>query len=174
MFILSFVMLSCSDLKKGRQLEHVIELSNSLDSVNLEWNKSDTILINDLFFDCSKTIDTIEFLYNNQKISLELAKKIDLYKHAKSDAQELKTIQNFYPTILKEKKQSLSLLKKDINKGSGRREKYDEYISFEQKELTTIKQQLEDYKSTQERCIKNYQSSQKDVHAFLTILKTEK
>lgn len=164
--------MSCSDLKKGKQLEQIDFLEASLDSLQTVWSPEDARIVDSLAAVCSSKIDSVGLLYNNQEIDLETASKIDLFKQSNNDLQELKKIHGFFPTVLNEKKQSLSSLKKDITKGSGRREKYDEYITFEEKELNTIRQQFNGYFETKDRCVKNYAASKETVDQLLDSLKS--
>lgn len=159
-------------MKKGKQLEQIEHLQSSLDSLEKEWNSQDVTTIDSLADLCSSKIDSIGMLYNDQHIELKQASKIDLFKQCNNDLQELKKIKTFYPVVLKEKKQSLRLLKTDISKGSGRREKYEEYIGFEQKELETIRQQHDDYQKTKERCMNYYSESREVVDELLDSLKS--
>lgn len=171
LFILSCVLFSCSDMKKGKQLEQITVLQTSLDSLQSVWRPEDATVVDSLSKVCASKIDSIGSLYNNQEIDLEIASKIDLFKQSSNDLQELKKIHDFFPTVLNDKKQSLESLKKDITKGSGRREKYDEYIAFEQKELNTIRQQFNDYFETKNRCVERYASSREAVNQLLDSLK---
>lgn len=169
---MSFVFLSCSDMKKGKQLEQIAAIQAILDSLQTEWDPEEARIIDSLAEECVSKIDSIGLLYDNQEIELVVASEIDLFKQSSTDLQELKKIHTFYPTVLKEKQQSLESLKKDISKGSGRREKYDEYIDFEQKELSTIRQQYDDYQETKYRCIKKYSASKGTVSELLDSLKS--
>lgn len=160
-------------MRKGKQLEQIETLQKSLDSLENEWNIEEAKIIDSLAKQCSSKIDSISLLYNAQPIELVTASKIDVFKQCNNDLQELKKIHVFYPVLLLEKKRSLASLKADVSKGSGRREKYDEYIVFEEKELSTICQQHTDYQKTKERCIKNYSVSKGVVDKLLSSLKDQ-
>lgn len=146
-------------------------LQAELDSLEKEWNTQESSSIDSLSVICTTKIDSISQLYNDQKIDVDLASKIDQFKQCNNDLKELKKIHSFFPSLLKDKKQALISLKTDVNKGSGRREKYDEYIDFETKELATIRQQYQEYLQTKEHCIEYYASSSDAVTDFLTVLK---
>lgn len=152
-------------------MEQITALQAALDSLEKEWNNQESGTIDSLSVICSAKIDSISLLYNDQKIDLELASKIDRFKQSNNDLKELKKIHSFFPSLLTEKKQALASLKADVNKGSGRREKYDEYIDFETKEMATIRQQYQEYLRTKEHCIEYYTSSSDAVTDFLTGLK---
>lgn len=162
---------ACSDMSKGKQLEKISKLQASIDSLKKEWHSEDFTTLNELEQECTSKVDSIGLLYNDQKIALEQAKKIDLYKQTLSDLKELKKVHSFFPTVLTEKEKALISLRKDISKGSGRREKYDDYIAFEEKELTTIRQQFEDYKTTQKRCEQSYSESKDAIASLLKSIK---
>lgn len=169
--ILFLGLLSCSDMKKGKQLEEITALQTDLDSLESVWNVMDLQRIDSMGAECSSKIDSIGLLYENQTIDESLAFKIDLFKRCTNDLKELKKIHEFYPVVLEEKRKSLKLLKTDVAKGSGRREKYEEYIDFEQKELSTIRKQYEDYQVTKQRCEAYYSESKETVDQLLDSLK---
>lgn len=163
--------VACSDMSKGKQLEKISSLQTTLDSLKNEWHSEDSVFLNELEKECISKIDSIGLLYNGQKIALEEAKNIDLYKQTVLGLKELKKVHSFFPTVLTEKEKALKLLQQDISKGSGRREKYDDYIAFEEKELTTIRQQFEEYKETQKRCKKSYDESKDAITLLLETIK---
>ena len=53
-------------------------------------------------------------------------------------------------TALEEEKLSLNKLNSDVREGFGKREKYDEYISFEKNKIKKIKSLMKEYKSKKE------------------------
>lgn len=171
LLIAALVFFSCTDMKKGKQMEQITALQAELDSLEKEWNNQESNTIDSLSVICTATIDSISLLYNDQKIAVNLASKIDQFKQANTDLKELKRVHSFFPSLLNDKKQALASLKTDVNKGSGRREKYDEYIDFETKELATIRQQYQEYLQAKEQCIEYYASSSDAVADFLTGLK---
>ncbi|MCO5260305.1 MAG: hypothetical protein M9916_09195 [Crocinitomicaceae bacterium] len=167
----SFIWFSCSDLKKGKQLKQVWLLQNSLDSLENNWNTEELTTIDSISAICQNKIDSISHLYDDQYVSMELAIKLDQYKQCSQGLQELKRVQSFFPSIIKEKVQSLQQLEVDIQTGKGRREKYDEYIEFEKNELITINKQYKRYHFTKKKSLDNYSKSNEDVCDFLSELK---
>jgi hypothetical protein len=168
--ILLVFFASCSDMKKGQQLEEISNLQTTLDSLQNLWNEEAFVHTDSLSTVCQIMIDSIGTVYKNQELEVKTASKLDLFKQCHNDLKELKEIQEFYPVVLKEKKQSLSSLKKDVSIGSGRREKYEEYIAFEKKEMSTILQQYNDYQKTKSDCEKKYAHSHASVHQLLKTL----
>jgi len=176
LFLLTIVLifLSCSDIKKGRQLESVHLISKTIDSLQSKWDKEDQTKIDSFIHTCSSKIDSIAILYQSQELALNEATQLDLFKNANNDFVELKKIHDFFPYILSEKKQAILSLQKDINNGSGRREKYDQYIAFEQQELTTIIQQLDNYIKIKQRCLNNFDQSKTAVDTLIQHLTIKK
>lgn len=155
-------------------MEQITALQDGLDRLEKEWSTQESNTIDSLSVICTTKIDSISLLYNDQKIGVDLASKIDQFKQCNNDLKELKKIHSFFPSLLNDKKQALASLKTDVNKGSGRREKYDEYIDFETKELATIRQQYQEYLQTKEHCAEYYSASNDAVTDFLTILKDDR
>jgi len=166
-FALLFVLLACSDIKKGKQIEQVVLLNKQIDSLQNLWNKEDKKKLDSFIVLCNSKLDSISLLYKNQEIDLETAHHIDVFKQANKDFIELKKIHSFFPNILQEKKQNLKQLHQDISKGSGRREKYDEYIAFEQQEWQTIEQQFNQYITVKKRCLTDYTNTKNRIDTLL-------
>jgi len=165
---------ACSDLKKGKQLEQVAVLNDKLDSLQSQWNREEKGIIDSFIITCTSKIDSVSLLYQSQEIDLHTATQLDLFKQANGDFVELKKIHSFFPTVLQDKKQAIESLQHDIGNGSGRREKYDQYIEFEQQELQMLMQQLDHYTQTKQRCQKNYVSSKATVDTLLWQLATHR
>lgn len=170
--ILSLLFLvACSDLKKGEQLKKVQELQTSLDSIKNSWNEADIKTIDSISAICHTTIDSISLLYDDRYVPMSLAIKLDQFKQCNQGMDELKRVHAFFPTLLVDKMQALEKLKKDIQEGKGRREKYDEYLDFEKNELITIDKQYKRYLFTKKKSFDNYSKSNEAVCQFLGELK---
>lgn len=169
--ILSLSCFSCSDLRKGEQLRKIQVFQTSLDSISNMWDSSELVTIDSLSLLCTSKIDSIGKLYSDQKIDMNLATRLDEFKQCNQELLELKKMHSFFPKLLVEKNKALKKLKEDINKGKGRRDKYDEFIDFEGDELATIVEQFDLYKKIKENSIKNYSSSKKALNFFLDSLK---
>lgn len=169
-----FFIFSCSDMKKGSQMEQISELQMRLDKISASWNSFDLKSIDSLHQISSTVIDSIEFYYNGQEIEKNRAIILDNYKQGLIKFKEMQKIHSFLPNVLTEKAKALSSLKKDIEQGSGRREKYDEYISFEKREVATIYEQFENYLTLKESSFNQYENSKMEVESLLNELKTDK
>jgi len=161
------VILSCSDIKKGKQLEEIARMSKIIDSLQAQWTKEEQTKIDSFIYTCSSKIDSVATFYQGQELNINEATQIELFKNASSDFIELKKIHDFFPVILSEKKQSIQSLQQDINSGSGRREKYDQYIEFEKQELKTIIQQLNNYSQIKQRCLTNFSQSRTTIDTLI-------
>ena len=65
-----------------------------------------------------------------------------------------------------EEKSALSKLKKDINKGSGRKDKYDDYIIFEQNKLKKIKILFKEYIDIKNMVYSTYKRLHKELYDY--------
>lgn len=68
---------------------------------------------------------------------------------------------------IREEKQALYNLKMDIENGYGNKEKYDEFITFEQSKLTTIKVLLEQYLIRKNKDLPRFRKSLKELNDFM-------
>lgn len=168
------LVFSCSDMKKGSQMEQISDLQVRLDKISASWNSLELKSIDSLHQLSSQVIDSIELYYNDQTIEKSCAMALDDYKQCLIKLQEMQKIHTFLPIVLSEKSKALTSLKNDIELGSGRRDKYDDYISFEKKEVATISEQFEHYVELKKMSFEQYEASKQKVESFLDELKQEK
>lgn len=173
LFILSIVLFSCSDLKKGRQLNELKVVEEAYVQLQKDWNNENIQTIDSLSHACHSKLDSIKLFYNDQELDLETVKKVDRFKQSEEDFKSIKKMNEFFPSLLDEKLKSIQKLTKDVNTGSGRREKYEEYIDFEQRELVALQQQFSDYQATKKRCLENYEGSERAIIQLIDSLKKQ-
>lgn len=94
--LMAILFSSCSDFKKGSQLKKLSQLEKSLDSISFAWKKVDTVQTIKLLNNCENTIDSITERYNNQVLTLSVARNLDRFKGCWSMFRVLKTIRIFF------------------------------------------------------------------------------
>lgn len=161
-----FLFVSCSDIKKGEQLETIEILQKSLDSIN-------TVLIENKFLELekigieSKAIETkIKENYSSDTIDVEFAEKLSTFKEMINSIEPLK---NAYSKLLKntkEEKSDLLKLKNDIENGNGERSKYQEYVNFESNKTQQLRTLLIQYVNQRKIRLETYQSLHKIIFDF--------
>lgn len=128
---------SCSDLKKSGQVERLDAMMEKIDS-------STGLLDENDFENSSELLNTSGDLVNRIKgleddtIQLEIAYKFNRFKKMFDDLTPAIERYDKLKESLKTEKAILKQLKKDINHGDGKRHKYDEYLSFEEKKVTEL------------------------------------
>ncbi len=192
----TLMFAACGDLDKSRHLAAISKMEKSIDSMDvvLKENRLDTlagiqIAANALFtrFKTYYTIDTID---------VELGKKMDQFKRImkaikpkkgrlqnknKNKAEIVitdRTIGNGFSVVhqgLIAEKQTLEVLKKDIENGNGRRDKYAEYIQFEQEKVHQLQVLLKAYVDHKNKTVKEFNEIYAELNAFsLDLMKKKK
>ena len=92
-------------------------------------------------------IKRIKSYYYTDTIDHQFAKKMESYKLIQKSLKNLDGDYEKIRTALEEEKLSLNKLNSDVREGFGKREKYDEYISFEKNKIKKIKSLMKEYKS---------------------------
>jgi septal ring factor EnvC (AmiA/AmiB activator) len=144
---------SCSDLKKGQHLDSIKAMNHSLDSLEkvLQANQIDTLpgLIT-----ATMTLELrIKNNYNADTLDMELGKKMDHFKRTRKSLKPLGTSYSSVRVGIKEEREILEKLKKDITEGNGNRKKYSEYIEFEQNKVDQLRKLLAAYITEKEKVL---------------------
>ncbi len=134
---LLIALSSCADLKKSGQVERLDKMIEKIDSSTELLNEND-------FENASELLSTSDDIVNGIKrlegdtIKLEIAYKFNRFKTMFDDLEPTMKRYNELIESVKTEKAVLAKLKKDINRGDGKRHKYDEYLSFEEKKVTEL------------------------------------
>jgi hypothetical protein len=150
LFLLALMISSCSDIEKDEQLKKIGVLNTTIDSLKstLVDNKIENVAKKKLAF--YTVIKRIKSYYYTDTIDHQFAKKMESYKLIQKSLKNLDGDYEKIRTALEEEKLSLNKLNSDVRKGFGKREKYDEYISFEKNKIKKIKSLMKEYKSKKE------------------------
>jgi hypothetical protein len=165
-FSVFIALVSCSDLKKNDQLKAITSMEQTLDSVStvLKVNLIDTI--SGLSIAAEVVEKRIKMYYNADTIDMEFGKKMDAYKMTRKSFPPLG---NAYYKIEKgvvEEKETLKNLKGDIENGDGDRQKYEEFISFEQAKVSQLEILLKDYVEQKTKSLNTFNSLHPELEAF--------
>jgi len=153
-FIFTILLLvSCSDLKKGEQLETISVLNKSIDSIQTVLIENKLEEINQLEYEVEAVISRIKDNISSDTLELSLATKIDTYQRMYHSLSFLKSSYSLLKSSLIEEKKVLRKLKKDIKKGNGYRNKYEEYVIFESAKVATLRSNLKKYVSLRKKSI---------------------
>lgn len=164
--LLALSLFSCSDISKSTQLERISIMEQSLDSIEgvLEKEKLDTIQEWDLSaYNLEKRIKEN---YVSDTIDLVLGKKMDAYKVMRRNIEPMGKAMNSVKKGIKEEREKLAALKEDIKNGNGDREKYDEYVVFEEQKVDQLRVLITDFTETKKRSIDTYNQLHKELSDF--------
>jgi hypothetical protein len=177
-FVLLFIGLtfvSCSDLKKGEQLNSIDAMHNTVDSIEivLNENKIDTL---SALITATTTLELrIKNNYYSDTIDMELGRKMDAFKRTRLRLGPLSNTFNTIKTGVEEEKVMLKNLRTDIDNGNGDRKKYQEYVSFEQKKVGQLRSLLNAYVLEKTETMELIDKSYPEMNAFsLSLLNKKK
>ena len=151
LFILVVVGLSaCSDLKKGGHLDEVAKLQDRIQSGEETLLKNELENRDELFSAKLNVYRNIQQL-EDDTISLDRALMLDKMKHMFTLLEP--TCEQFdeLSELMREEKSVLDKLRIDIEKASGKRHKYDEYIKHEQEKVAELEKAIEKYVVSKEQ-----------------------
>jgi chromosome segregation ATPase len=163
---LLLLFYSCSDFKKNERIERVLTMDQALDSI-------EKIMITckiDTLADMQLAAQGVELrIKNNYKldtINLEFGKKMDDYKRMRRAIPKLKGNWDKVKKGLVEMRKSLKNLKIDIENNSGKREKYDEYLKFEQNKLNQLRLLCNECQKGQKKILDTYTKLHSELYLF--------
>lgn len=165
-FIAIVSLTSCSDLQKKDQLAEIESMNLSLDSL-------DAVLI-------EKTIDSLSAMtltttgvelriknfYKVDTIDLEFGKKMDAYKVMRRNLSAFGKQQSKLKQSIVEERENLNNLSTDITNGSGEKDKYNEYLEFEQQNVATIRVLASDFTFLHDTVMSTYNQLHDEINAY--------
>lgn len=183
--ILFLTLVSCTDFDRKEQLKQIANMKQTVDSLhkNLEINRIDTLA------GLRTAVMNLELRIRNNytadTISLELGKKMAQYQTVKkffvaekeeggeNEGLNSQTLGAAYLVVkngLLQEQKTLDLLKSDIENGNGERNKYNEYIQFEQNKVKQLTILLDDYKKHKDKVLKMFFDVYNELDPFVKSL----
>ncbi len=189
-FLSLFCFTACSDFEKSDQLAAVDKMQKSIDSLEAVLyankidtlagirNASQTLLIR---FKRSYKADTMNMAIGKKMAALKKVQKainpnFEEGEEGEEMEREHSTIGKSYAIInksIQEEKNSLKALKQDIEKGNGKREKYNEYIAFEQDKMKKLGLYLNEYIKFKDKTLRTFYEIYEDLDLFIKALEKE-
>ncbi|MFT7344554.1 MAG: hypothetical protein ACI9XP_001139 [Lentimonas sp.] len=162
----SLLAFSCTDLKKGSQLDAINVLSVQLDSLDgeLASHKMDSGFY---FAQLASAVELrIKTFYFADTIDMKLGMKMDAYKLMRKKLEPLAGDYNNLKLGVLETKSSVANLKDDIENGNGKREKYDEFVVFEANKVEQLNVLYKDYFMSRDKTLATYNELHSELDAF--------
>jgi hypothetical protein len=164
--IFVFLMYSCADLRKEKQLAAITTIEKGLDSLENVMKKEKI----DSLSDMRVAAESVEFrIRNNYKldtINLEFGKKMDAYKRMRRAIPKLSGNKLKVKKGIDEMRKSLQNLKTDIENGSGKRDKYDDFIKFEKNKFNQLCILYKDAQDAQKKILQTYSTLHPELYTF--------
>lgn len=177
LFISLFILLicSCESSEKIKQIEQLTKMIEQTDSLNriFEKNKMDSVVEYQLA--ANTCILRLKNNYKPDKVDMDFGHKVNEFKELqmlfiKEKEENKRTLSDQAMVIsnsIREEKQALYNLKMDIEGGKGNQEKYNEFITFEQSKVNTIKVLLEQYLIRKNKYLPRFRKSVKELNDFM-------
>lgn len=182
---------ACSDIDREEQLKKVDSLRVQVDSlqVALQEHQIDTLA---QLRNYVMSLETrIRNNYTADTIDVSLGEKMEKFRQLKkffmaeresegekeNEGLNHQTLGSAYMAVQRgiiSEKTALSRLKSDIANGFGKRDKYNEYISFEAEKVNQLSVLLKDYKTHKEKIIGDFKGVYADLNVYVTKLEAEK
>lgn len=171
--LLILLFFSCESKVKIKQIEQLTKMIEETDSLNqlFEKNKLDSTVEYQLA--ANTCLLRLKNNYKPTKVDMAFGRKVDEFKklqklfkkkgNHKTLANEAMIISN----SIREEQQALYNLKMDIESGQGDKNKYDEFITFEQGKVNTIKVLLEQYLTKKNKYLPRFIKSVKELNDFM-------
>lgn len=171
--LLILLFSSCESKVKIKQIEQLTKMIEETDSLNqlFEKNKLDSAVEYQLA--ANTCMLRLKNNYKPTKVDMAFGRKVDEFKKLQKLFKKKgnhKTIANEAMVIsnsIREEKQALYNLKMDIESGQGDKNKYDEFITFEQGKVNTIKVLLEQYLIKKNTYLPLFIKSVKELNDFM-------
>jgi hypothetical protein len=151
--ILTCLLFACSDLHLSEQLSRVDHLQKNVDSLIIVLNQvNDSKLKNDIEQNdfLLKELTTLAAM---DTIAEAEARLIDTLANLSNQLSTLKEQLKFIKANLSEQLKTNLALEDDIKNGFGKRDKYDQNLSFEENKLKRLESQLNDIKTKKVKTI---------------------
>ncbi|MCH2223936.1 MAG: hypothetical protein MK066_04135 [Crocinitomicaceae bacterium] len=160
------VFTSCADLEKSAQLERISALETSLDSIQTTFNEFKIDSISSMSLQAYAVENRIKTYYVCDTINMALGRKMDAYKVMRKKFTPMGKGGTAITKGIEEERIKLTSLATDIKNGSGKRNKYNEYIDFEKEKVSQIRSLLNEYMENREYCLKTFDELHEELETF--------
>jgi hypothetical protein len=159
-------LASCMDLETSTRLERIAAMERTIDSVEVVFkeHKLDSMAV--LSIKAYDVENRIKKNYNADTIDMELGRKMDAFKVMRRSFNPMGKAMSAIPVSIEEEREKLAQLKTDIENGDGKREKYDEYLNFEEAKVAQLRTILDEFVETKTTALKTYDELYVELNDF--------
>lgn len=168
-FFFLFILIglgACTNVNRSERIQKLDQMTVSVDSLDkvISANRADSSL------EMSEKAHDIELrfkqFYLADSVDRNLANKINDLKQARKTLGHLKTDCSNLLKGCSEMKESLRLLRYDIDNADGDRKKYDEYIIHEQSKMNMLTRMGKDYITERAKAYSTYELLYDELNTF--------
>lgn len=177
-FLVAFVagcallLTSCMDLETSNQLEKIAAMNKTLDSIETVFNENKFDSLSAISLSAYTVENRIKNHYHSDTINMAFGQKMDAFKVMRRSLSPCGKSMSLIPPTIADERKKLKELQTDIENGNGEREKYDEYVKFEEVKVAQLRSVLSDYVETKNTAEKTYADLYDELNAFsLSLLK---
>jgi len=175
--IISLLILcyACNSTEQQKQINLLTTMIQKTDSLKqaAEQNKIDSVVEYQLA--ANSLMLRLKNNYKPTKVDMIFGHEVDEFKElqmlfVKEKEENKRTLSDEYLFILSslsEEKKTLITLMEDIENGSGDKEKYTEYIQFEQDKLTMIQDLLDHFIMRKKKYLPRFRKTLKELNEFM-------
>lgn len=164
--VFATILISCADVRKPEQLQSIADMQADVDSLRgvLKANPMDSGFI--LHTETEAVERRIKNNFYTDTVNMAVARKMDAFKVMR---RKLKPLTYDFNNLMKGIAQmdtSLAELKTDIENGDNERDRYDEFILFEQGKVHQLDVICQDYVKSRTEVMKVYYDLYDDLNKF--------
>ncbi len=160
------LLASCVDLEKSTQIESIDAMNSTLDSIEIVLEEHTFDSLFPMQRNSYAIENRVKNYYVSDTIDLALGRKMDAFKKMRKNMEPLARARQTLLSSIKEERLSLIDLQNDIDGSNGEREKYGEFIQFEEAKLDQLRALINDYVTTKISVIETYESYYDDLNEF--------
>lgn len=169
LFLGFILLISCSDLKKGEQLQAIDQLSATVDSIEVVLIEHHIDTLKQMLDNAKEVQESIATFHSSDTIPLEFALRMDEYKLMIQNIPEIEINQLTLKNGVTEIRTSLSNLKTDISNASGEKQKYDEFIAHEKKKVNELRDVLTNYDTLRNQLMDHFNELHEEMKEFSAV-----
>lgn len=170
LFLLVVFVTACSDLKKSDQIDRVDQLCNSIDSIEVVLLSNEIDSLQKMQVLADSVIERISKNYKSDTVSLAFGKKMDAYKQMVLSLPIVIDDQITLNENISILRTSLLDLKDDIVAANGKRNQYNEYLSFESEKLDSVRIKAKEYMEMRNQLIAHFKQIHSEMYEYSIFL----
>lgn len=170
--VCTLLLTSCMDLETSNQLERIASMNKTIDSIETVFNENKFDSLSTISLKAYSVENRIKNHYYSDTINLAFGRKMDAFKVMRRSLTPCGKAMSMIPPTIADERKKLEELKTDIENGDGEREKYDEYVKFEEVKVGQLRAVLNDYVEAKNSAMKTYHDLYDELNNFsMSLLK---